>query len=326
MTVLRTSRTDHGIATRTLQREAAQHRLIRVSRGIYVRHESDDPEQQWLDRLDAYIERGGPDAAISHRAAARLHGLEGFTEGRRFEDITVPIDSAWRTSPALRSRTLTAADVTAINGLRVTTVARTLADLGRFVTADELEFAVEHALRGPERWRPDVWDRELLADLIERSEHRNARGTTVLRAVLFRRGPSRPTGSWTETLLVQHLRRHNVELTRQPTIVVQTHRGRRIAIYFPDLGKLFRGYLVEVDGAVAHGTDKQIDRDDRRQNELLRGFHVYRVHVRRLLSQPDVVAAEIAALHRQLPLRPSPFFGDGSVLVERTLEGAILTR
>ena len=238
----------------------------------------------------------------------------------------MPIDSAWRTSPALRSRTLTAADVTAINGLRVTTVARTLADLGRFVTADELEFAVEHALRGPERWRPDVWDRELLADLIERSEHRNARGTTVLRAVLFRRGQSRPTGSWTETLLVQHLRRHNVELTRQPTIVVRTRRGRRIAIYFPDLGKLFRGYLVEVDGAVAHGTDKQIDRDDRRQNELLRGFHVYRGHVRRLLSQPDVVAAEIAALHRQLPLRPSPFFGDGSVLVERTLEGAILTR
>ena len=326
MTVLRTSRADHGIASRTLQREAAQQRLIRISRGIYVRHESDDPEQQWLDRLDAHMQRGGPDAAISHRAAARLHGLEGFAEGPRFEDVTVPIDSAWRSSPAIRSRTLTTADVSPLNTLRVTTVARTLADLGRFVTADELEFAVEHALRGPDRRRPDVWHGELLADLNERAEHRNARGTTVLRAVLFRRGQSRPTGSWAETLLVQQLRRHGVDLTRQPTIVVQTRRGRRIAIYFPDLGDLLRGFLVEVDGGTAHGSDRQIDRDDRRQNELLRSFLVYRVHVRRLLSEPARVAAEIAELHRQLPVRPSPFFGDGDVLVERTPEGAVLSR
>ena len=103
MTVLRTSRADHGIASRTLQREAAQQRLIRISRGIYVRHESDDPEQQWLDGLDAHMQRGGPDAAVSHRAAARLHGLEGFAEGPRFDDVTVPIDSAWRSSPAIRS-------------------------------------------------------------------------------------------------------------------------------------------------------------------------------------------------------------------------------
>lgn len=328
MTLIRISQaSSDGLSPRTLQRQAASQKIERVSRGIYLRDGASlSPDDHWLNRLDAHLLRGGPGSAISHRAAARLHGLEGFTEGERFEDVTIPAAAGWKSPPAIRSRTLTPSDVVVVGGRPVTSLARTLADVGRFVTPDVHEFALHHALRGSDRRRPDIWNTDLLQDLALRADQRNSYGTSVLRASLDRYGVGRPSGSFTETILHQQLRAANITLIRQPTVVVTTKRGRHVATYFPDGGEFELGLLVEVDGRIGHEGDQKVDRDDRRQNELMVGFHIHRIHARRLFTEPDRVVDELWRVRSLLSHRSSPWTGPRGVTVDWTGDSARLIR
>ena len=300
--ILRTTeRHLHGVSERTLQQQARDGMLERLAPGQYLVVEDVTPEQRWLARLDANLRRAPAGSAISHRAAARLHGLEGFTTGPRHEDISVPTNSGWRTRPAIRCGAVGDADVVFINGLRVTSVVATLADLGRIVGPDELEFAVEHALRGDDRRKPDVWNTDLLKDLQRRASERNLPSLRTLRVVLDRRGDQRPCGSYAETLIAQAMRRRSISLTRQPTVVV--YNGRQKRSYFPDFADLRRRILIEIDGAIGHAGDEKWERDDRRQNDLVRGFRVVRFHARKVLADPDAVADEIGRLLSVTPER-----------------------
>ncbi len=146
-----------------------------------------------------------------------------------------------------------------------------------------------------------------------------------LALVLARRGRQRPTGSYTETELVQGLRQVGVSLMRQPTIEICDRRGRRIHRYFPDFADLNVGLLPEVDGAAAHRGDNNMDRDDRRQNELMRGFHIIRFHAYRIHRDPVGIAPQIAELQANLPARADEWKGNG-VRVIRTADGARLFR
>ncbi len=328
MTIIRTSEASfNGVSPRTLQRHAAAQKIERVSRGIYLRPgPGSSPDEHWLARLDAHLLRGGPSAAISHRAAARLHGLEGFLDGERYEDLTVPASSGWKSPPAIRSQTLIPADVVDVLGRPITSLARTLADVGRFVTPDVHELALHSALRGIDRRRPDLWNVELLQDLMRRVEQRNSSGTSVLRASLDRYGVGRPSGSIAETMLHQQVRPAGIHLVRQPTVYVMTKGGRLVATYFPDGGEFELGLLVEVDGRVGHEGDEKVDRDDRRQNELMVGFHVHRIHARRLFAEPDRVVAELVRVRSSLARRQSPWRGSGGVIVDWEDDSARLIR
>ena len=320
----------HGLAPRTIQRRAAAGQIQRVHRGLYLVPTGTghggalvDDREQWLRTLHGHLLRGGPASAVSHRAAAALHGLEGFSG--HFEDVTVPRASGWKSAPAIRSTALHPDDVVAIEGLRVTSVVRTLLDVGRFVDEDTLEFAVEHALRGLDRRRPDVWRQELLQQLLVAVGGTNRPGLAALRVVTRRRGNRRPMGSFAETTLGQALRSVGLDLTPQPTIEVRTRAGRLVRCYFPDFADLRRGLLVEVDGRAGHEGDDNVDRDDRRQNELVRGFHVLRFHARRVIADPRAIAGEIAAVQRSLPERPDTFVANGAT-VSLTQDGARLWR
>lgn len=320
----------HGQSPRRLQRAAARGDLNRLHHGIYG-VPIVDFDARWLRQLTANLARGGPTSAISHRAAAMIHRLEGFYNEAGYDDVlrhhdtTIEVSSGWKMAPAIRSATLTTNDITIVNGVRVTSVARTLADLGRFVNADRLEFAVEHALRGDDRRRPDLWNEDLLAELQDRAEKSRQPGAVVLRTVLSRRGLQRPTGSYVETMLVQGMRTIGIELQRQPTIVICNRRGRVLHRYFPDFADLQVGLLPEIDGRLGHTGDDKVDRDDRRQNELIRGFHVIRFHAFRVRHDPILVAKEIASVRASLPTRPDRWQANG-VTVERTADGARLTR
>ena len=332
----------HGVSDRSLQRRAASGRLERVHRGYYVgpsgstvpadgnapssrvqleKETADD--RAWRTRLFAHLARGGPSSAISHRAAARIHRLEGLPD--RTEDITVPMHCGWKTSPAIRSSTLTADDIIdSGDGLRVTTVHRTLLDLGRFADPDTLELAVEHALRGSDNRRPDVWNEGLLAQLQTTVAER--RVPASLRIVLMRRGVQRPTGSYAETVMGQGLRVVGVAgLVRQATITVIGAPGvARTLMYFPDFVDLERGLLIEVDGRLGHEGDANIDRDDRRQNLLSSGFRVVRFHARTVFEDPVGVARAIEHVRQTLPIRPVLWTGPGASVL-REAESAVLT-
>ena len=312
-----TDEAGHGIATRTLQRLARvdDGPFEHVHRGRYIGR-TDEPHQRWLLRLNAHLDRGGPMSAISHRAAARLHGLDGFASrpvrGNQPEDIIVGSSSTWRTSPAIRAD-LTAHQVTGVDGLRVTTVARTLLDVGRFADADTVELALQHALRGNDQRRPDLWNEPLLLAL--QTAAANGRVPKSLRIAIARQGVQRPTGSYAETITGQgHREAGGVELLRQPSVEIRLPNGRVHRRYFPDFADFLRGLLIEIDGRAGHEGDDNVDRDDQRQNLLVAGFRVLRFHARRVLADPVEVGRTIERVRATLPLRMSPHAEPGVVV------------
>ena len=252
-----------GTPRGAIERERVAKNLRSVHRGFYV----DDDE--WRSTLQAHLLRGGRTASVSHRAAARLHGLDGLRDYEGF-DVTVSINSTFRARPAFRSRTLNEDDVVLIGGIRVTSLERTLVDLGRVSSVNDVEVALESALRGNDPMRPSDWNEGLFAALERRLGSTRAPGSGVLREVIGRRPPGvRPTGSYAETRILQALRLFGCRsLLRQPTFTVVDDLLKRYGTWYPDLYDPVSGVGIEVDGAVAHAKLGQRRRDAGRDNVL----------------------------------------------------------
>jgi predicted transcriptional regulator of viral defense system len=85
----------------------------------------------------------GQGALLSHRSAADLHGLR--RTDRPGIDVTVPRRSS-RTHANVKvhtSTTLTPTNVTKVDRIPCTTIARTLLDLGEVVSTRQVERALE---------------------------------------------------------------------------------------------------------------------------------------------------------------------------------------
>lgn len=134
---------DLGLSASAVRKRVKAGRLHRVHRGVYSLV---PPGLLSRDgRFMAAVLACGPGAALSHRSAAALHELR--RTDRAGIDVTIPCRTH-RTVPGVdvhRSTTLTAADVTLVNNIPVTTIARTLLDLGAVVPRRPLERAVDQA-------------------------------------------------------------------------------------------------------------------------------------------------------------------------------------
>lgn len=149
------------------------------------------------------------------------------------------------------------AQVTRLHGLPVTTAARTLLDLGAVVSPDQLERALESALR---RYLVSV---PYLARQLDQVARRGRAGTRPLRTLLARRAPGMATGSDLETLAVQLFRKElGLQFERQvafdgvPGVLV-------------DLGNRELGVGIELDGYEFHHDRAQLLKDVERQNRLV---------------------------------------------------------
>jgi very-short-patch-repair endonuclease len=100
----------------------------------------------WRQSLMAACLAAGSGAVVSHRAAAALWRMAGFDE--RVLEVTIPRQRG-RTSGFTIHRTtsMRRIDVTVLDGIPVTTPARTLIDLSSTSSADVLEEALDDALR-----------------------------------------------------------------------------------------------------------------------------------------------------------------------------------
>ncbi len=148
----------------------------------------------WPTDLMAAVLAAGQDAVVSHRAAARLHGLDGF------DDEIVELSVAGVRHPRLpgveihRVATLAVCDRFVVHGIPVTGLARTLADLGS-VAADRVEQALDDVRRAGTSL---VW----LRKTAERLHRPGQAGTGVLLELLDRVKPEqRVRGSWFEALV-----------------------------------------------------------------------------------------------------------------------------
>lgn len=117
--------------------------LERVDRGIY--RLSRFPESPHADLVVAWL-RAGKAAAVSHESALGLYGVSDVLPHE--VHVTVPrTASRRRNGVRLHTSPLSAEDVSALEGIMVTTVERTIADVARAGLSDELVLqAIDEAL------------------------------------------------------------------------------------------------------------------------------------------------------------------------------------
>jgi very-short-patch-repair endonuclease len=225
----------------------------------------------------------GPDAVLSHLAAARLWRLIPQTPA--WPEVTRP--EYFRRRPGIVShRTLLPADErTSLDRIPVTTVPRTILDLASVFDRPRLERAInEVELRG-------LTDRLSIPDLLAR--HPRRRGTALLRAILGERAALiGVTANEFEAAFAEMIAAAG--LTRPRFNADLAVRGRFLR---PDVMWEREKVIVELDGRAAHGTSLAFERDRARDRLLLLdGWRIVRVTWLQLRDTPEAVAADLREL------------------------------
>jgi hypothetical protein len=130
-----------GLAPTTIRDRCRAGRLIREFPNVYaVGHVQRTPTA----RADAAVLACGERTALSHDSAAALYGLRGWP---RVPEVSSPRRFRIAGIRAHRTTTLTRRDVTVRSGIRVTTVARTTADIADRLTDVQLTNLIHEARR-----------------------------------------------------------------------------------------------------------------------------------------------------------------------------------
>jgi hypothetical protein len=276
-----------GLGGTAVRKRAQAGRLHRLYRAVYA---LTPPSLLSLKgRYLAAVLACGPGAALSHRSAADLHGLR--RTDRAPIDVIVPGRTARRHDgiDLHRSTTLTAADITTVDAIPTTTVARTALDLAAVVRRR----AVERALDQAEML--EVFDLSALHDQLNRNPHHP--GAPTLKAVLTQHTAG-TTVTWSdlEELCLEVTRAAGVD---QPEVNAYVDPGDGEPPIRPDFVWRAQRVAVEADGFGSHKSRQAFENDRRRDQRLIRaGWRVVRVTDRQLRSERTRIAALIIDLLR----------------------------
>jgi hypothetical protein len=215
----------------------------------------------WRQWLQAAVLWAGPSAVVSHRAAAKLWRIEGFS--REIVEITVARRVVVPTNDivAHHSGRLREGDRTAVDRIPVTTVARTLNDLGAVVPTWKVQDAVDFSLR---RKLTSHWKLHAVMSAVG---GRGCRGVGVLRSLLDDplQGALAP-GSPLERRLISVLAAAGIpEPIRQHPVYDEEGLVGRVDFAWPH----FKVGL-EADGYDAHSSRRTFKHDRARGNRMTR--------------------------------------------------------
>lgn len=272
-----------GLSPSAVRNRVASGRLHRVHRGIYAVGYASLTRD---GRLMAAALACGPEAVVSHRSAAMKWALR--VRSRDWIDVTAPGDRGRRRA-GIRGHsaaTLTQHDITRIDNIPVTTLARTLLDVAEDATRRELERACDQA----ETRR--LLDMTRIDDVLARANGR--RGAVLLADVLS----THLIGS---TLTRNELEESLLELCRGAGLPPDAVNAW---IAYPDGGGAEADFLwraqrliVEVDGRDPHTTRHAFEHDRRRDQRLaLLGYRVIRFTWRQVMFESAYVAQTLATL------------------------------
>lgn len=238
----------------------------------------------------AHILGAGPGAVASHRTAAAPWGIDGFRQG--VPELSVPYPAAYRRAGTRthRSSDLHLTSSTTRSNIPVTSVERTLLDLGAVVPGRQVHLALEDARR---RKLTD-WD-QLLSALVTHAK-KGRRGVGVLRSILDQHaGEVAVTDSGFERLVATALVQAGL-----PRPVLQHEvriRGRRYRI---DLAYPDPRLAIELDGSV-HLRRDVWEADHARQNALmLSGWTVLRFTWRDYLDHRSRLVTEVRSALKEV--------------------------
>jgi very-short-patch-repair endonuclease len=263
-----------GIGRTAIHRRVADGRL----RALHARVYAIGPLSQ-LGRWMAAVLALGPQAVLSHQAAAALHGLRAA--GSRI-DVTVPRRVRPRRGISVHeSRSLDARDQTRLREIPVTSIPRTLLDLAEVLPSTQLQRAYENA----ERLR--VLDVRAIHELVQRSNGR--RGVAALRGlVAYDASQAAESRSELELRFLDLVRESGLPQPQANVLV----EGFVVDAYWP-AARL----VVELQGYAYHSDRAAFERDHRRLARLrLAGHEVLPLTWRQVTREPEWVAAAIATL------------------------------
>ena len=237
-----------GVGRRSIARRVAAGWLIPLHRAVY----QVGPVAAAHGREMAAVLACGEGAALSHASAAAIWGF-----GRQGDVVHVSVTRDVRSRQGIRVHRTTSLDAVVHDGLPLTDPARTLRDLERSATLDEVERAREQAaMLGL-----------VLPDDDPYPEFTRSEGERRLKALC--RAAQLPAP------------RMNARVA-----------GWEVDAYWP-AHKL----IVEIDGWRYHGTRAAFERDRRRDAALMAaGYRVVRITWRRLTNEPHAVSAQLGAL------------------------------
>jgi len=241
-------------------------------------------------RLKSYCLRAPGMIWASHRSAGALWGLDDIAPG--VIELTSTVDLRTRNPDVIvhRISSTSPKDVTQILRIPLTTVHRTLVDLGAVVDADTVEAALESALRR------NMTTIERLQRKLDVMGGRGRRGAGTFRKILDRREPgAQTTASGLETHFSQLLRRNRLpQPTRQR--VVNDDSGMVARVDFEYVG---RDLVIEVDSREHHLRMQQWESDLKRRNRLTNcGKRVLHVTYKRMKTDEAGIVREIRAALR----------------------------
>ena len=229
----------------------------------------------------AAVLAAGPAAVLSHRSAAALWDLRS-SASRRVE-VTAARQHKRPGIEVHRAR-LEPDESTQVDGIPVTTVARTLLDLATVLPRSQLERATERAEA------LQLTDVVPLDALLER--HRGHRGTSALREIVKAGVLFALTRSEVEDRFLTFLDVHGLA---RPEVNANLHLDGRW--FEADFLWRDQRVVVELDGHQTHGTRAAFERDRERDRILqAHGWRVIRITWRQLHEHPDAVAADLARL------------------------------
>jgi predicted transcriptional regulator of viral defense system len=247
-----------GVGRGGITHRLASGRLHRVFPGVYaVGHKKITLRGRWM----AAVLACGKGAVLSHVPAGVLHNVARTSAGR--VDVTVPRSRRGIRGIVIhRVRDLHPDDVTVIDGIPVTSLARTLLDLAGSVPEWRFQRAFEDATKLPD------FDARKVNELLDRHPRRKGRkrlATLVEKAT----APSPYTRSGLERRFLRLCRETGI-----PTPSVNADiAGHEVDISWPDTH-----LVVELDVDETHGDRVAFERDRRRDADLaLNEHHVLRV-------------------------------------------------
>jgi hypothetical protein len=296
--IARVARRRHGVFTRAqalavgfgpgaIRIRLESGRWEKVHKGVYLLAGVPNSRKQTLMAL---LLSAGDAAVASHRSAAWLYGLPGG-EADRYE-ITGP--RGCRGHPGVRihqNGELRPVDIAVIDGIPVTTVARTLVDLAGVLEPPVLEEALDAALSRGLRLSRLRWRLDELAK-------RGRPGVRVLRRLLDARTPGAAVPA---SVMESRLRPiiagfPPAEWGHRAGV---DGRERFIDLAWPDI-KL----ALEADGFDCHSGRAQFQDDLDRQNALVADEWVFlRFTWQDITERPASVRATIARVGYRLSLR-----------------------
>lgn len=267
-----------AIPSTTIEDRVSRGQLVRLHRGVYAVGHAHLRADGYRMAAVLAVGRG---AALSHRDAAALHGLRNGGGTR----IEVSTPAARRSTQRIRvfgRRALDARDVTAVDGIPVTTVGRTLVDLGEALTVDRLTNVLGEA----ERQR--LLDVRSIEDALERVRGRRGAGAARLRAALEQLAAAGTTitRSRLEERFLSLLSAH--DLPRPAT-------NAYVAGYEFDAVWHAMRVAVELDGWDAHNTRRAFRHDRIKGNAIqAAGYALLRFTHDDVVRRPHDVAADVA--------------------------------